>query len=400
MNPVKLSVVIVNYNVRHYLCQCLESLTKALDGIAAEVIVVDNHSHDGSVEALQPLFPQVSFISSKHNLGFARANNIAIRQSRGEYVLLLNPDTIVGEQTLADSIAFMDSHADAGALGVKMLRIDGVAAMESRRGIPSPMVAFYKMCGLCARFPQSKRFGHYYMSNLPWDKPAAIEVVSGAYCFLRKAALDQVGLLDEDFFMYGEDIDLSYRILKGGYHNYYIPAQILHYKGESTQKSSFRYVHVFYEAMLIFFRKHYGNVNALISLPIKSAIFVKALVALVRMQMQRIRKMLGFYRRKRKAMPHYVFLVRQESADTCRRIVADNGLSAAFYLVDDALLADGHHDSRVNLGGGEVVVVYDTEAFGYGHVLSLMARQPDTRVHLGTYTHRHHFVITSEDILQ
>ncbi len=400
MDTIKLSVVIVNYNVRHYLCQCLDSLAKSLDGITAEVIVVDNHSHDGSVEALQPLFPHVRFISSRRNLGFARANNIAIRQSRGEYVLLLNPDTIVGERTVADSIAFMDSHADAGALGVKMLHIDGVAAMESRRGIPSPMVAFYKMCGLCARFPQSRRFGHYYMSHLPWDEPSAIEVVSGAYCFLRKAALDKVGVLDEDFFMYGEDIDLSYRILKGGYHNYYIPAQILHYKGESTEKSSFRYVHVFYEAMLIFFRKHYGHVNVLLSLPIKIAIIVKAFVALMGMQEKRMRKMLGFYRRTNKVLPHYVFLVGQESVEDCRRIVADNGMSAEVYAVDDALLADGHHDNRVRMGGGETIVVYDTEVFGYGRMLSLMARQPDTRVTLGTYSPRHHIVITSEDIFQ
>lgn len=251
---MKLSVVIVSYNVKYYLEQCLLSLQRALSTIDSEVIVVDNHSKDGSCEYLREKFSDVQFIASRHNLGFARANNLAIKKCKGKYVLLLNPDTVVGEDTLIHAVDFMDKHADAGAVGVGMLHVDGTVAMESRRGIPSPMTAFYKMIGLCNRFPKSKRFGKYYMSYLPWDKPCEIEIVSGAFCLLRKEALDKVGLLDEDFFMYGEDIDLSYRILKGGYHNYYIPEQILHYKGESTEKSSFRYVHVFYGAMFIFFK--------------------------------------------------------------------------------------------------------------------------------------------------
>ena len=243
---MKITVVIVSYNVKFYLQQCLDSLLRALQGIESEVFVVDNHSKDGSVDYLSKRFPGVNVIDSPHNLGFARANNLAIRKSHAEYVLLLNPDTVVGESTIRTAIDFMDAHEDAGSLGVRMLDASGKAAQESRRGLPSPMVAFYKMVGLCARFPNSHRFGHYYMSALPWDEPGRIEVVSGAFCLLRKKAIDEVGYLDEDFFMYGEDIDLSYRILKGGYHNYYLPSTILHYKGESTQKSSFRYVHVFY----------------------------------------------------------------------------------------------------------------------------------------------------------
>lgn len=279
---MKITVVIVSYNVKFYLQQCLDSLLRALQGIESEVFVVDNHSKDGSVDYLSKRFPGVNVIDSPHNLGFARANNLAIRKSHAEYVLLLNPDTVVGESTIRTAIDFMDAHEDAGSLGVRMLDASGKAALESRRGLPSPMVAFYKMVGLCARFPNSHRFGHYYMSALPWDEPGRIEVVSGAFCLLRKKAIDEVGYLDEDFFMYGEDIDLSYRILKGGFHNYYLPSTILHYKGESTQKSSFRYVHVFYEAMLIFFRKHYSGMSWLISLPIKAAIYAKATLALSR----------------------------------------------------------------------------------------------------------------------
>ena len=243
---LKLSVIIVNYNVKYYLDQCIRSVLRAFEVMkkasssdssvneeVAEIIVVDNHSADGSVDYLekrypQMLYPMVRFVRSAHNLGFARANNIAIRQSRGEYVLLLNPDTIVGEDTLKASVDFMDAHEDAGAVGVRMLGAQGRRAMESRRGLPTPMVSFFKMLGFCNRWPHHRLFGKYYMGYLPWDEPCQIEVVSGAYCMLRRKALDEVGLLDEDFFMYGEDIDLSYRVLKGGYHNYYLPVDILH----------------------------------------------------------------------------------------------------------------------------------------------------------------------------
>jgi GT2 family glycosyltransferase len=166
----------------------------------------------------------------------------------------------------------MDAHPQAGGVGVRMHNEDGTLAPESRRAIPTPWVSALKMLGFTKR---------YYMSHLPWDEPCRIEVISGAFCMLRCKALDQVGLLDEDFFMYGEDIDLSYRMLKGGWQNWYLPYDIVHYKGESTQKSSFRYVHVFYQAMLIFFRKHYGHLTLLLSVPIKAAIYFRAMLALL-----------------------------------------------------------------------------------------------------------------------
>ncbi|MDD5862129.1 MAG: glycosyltransferase family 2 protein [Prevotella sp.] len=292
---MKLSVVIVNYNVKFYLDQCLRSVERAMEGIDGEVIVVDNHSSDGSVPFLKPRHPEVTFIESLRNLGFARGNNLAIRQARGEYVLLLNPDTIVGEDVFREALTFADAHPKSGAIGVRMLNAYGLRTPESRRGIPTPMTSFYKMSGLCQRYPNHPKFGHYYMSDLPWDRPGEIEIVSGAFCLLRHEALKAVGLLDEDFFMYGEDIDLSYRLLKGGWKNYYLPLNILHYKGESTEKSSFRYVHVFYEAMLIFFRKHYGHLSFLLSVPIRLAIMAKASVSLLGLFHHRIRKMLGFF---------------------------------------------------------------------------------------------------------
>ena len=401
---LKLSVIIVNYNVKYYLDQRIRSVLRAFEvmNTPAEIIVVDNHSADGSVDYLekrypQMLYPMVRFVRSAHNLGFARANNIAIRQSRGEYVLLLNPDTIVGEDTLKASVDFMDAHEDAGAVGVRMLGAQGRRAMESRRGLPTPMVSFFKMLGFCNRWPHHRLFGKYYMGYLPWDEPCQIEVVSGAYCMLRRKALDEVGLLDEDFFMYGEDIDLSYRVLKGGYHNYYLPVDILHYKGESTQKSSFRYVHVFYEAMLIFFRKHYSGMTFLLSLPIKTAIYAKALMALVGMLSERMRKSLGFFAPSAEGAQHYVFVGSLEMQDACRDIARRLGLDAEF------------HDSEVQEDKSEAtwsekndnVLVLDADSMSYADMLKRMNRLSDMNVNvtLGTYSKEIGKIITDREIL-
>ncbi len=276
----KVSIVIVSYNVCQLLDECLHSVNKALAGIDGEVYVVDNCSTDGTVETLRPKHPEVQFIANKENVGFARANNQAIRLSDSEYVLLLNPDTVVYEPTIRETLAFLDAHPKAGGAGVRMLTREGKPAPESRRAIPTPWVSMLKMLGFTR---------HYYMSHLSWDEPGQIEVISGAYCMLRRKALNQIGLLDEDFFMYGEDIDLSYRLRKGGWQNWYLPYDIIHYKGESTQKSSYRYVHTFYQAMLIFFRKHYSHLSFFFSLPIKLAIYFRAFLALVKMVSEQLR---------------------------------------------------------------------------------------------------------------
>ena len=269
---MKLSVIIVNYNVRPYLTACLDSVQRALEGIESEVFVVDNHSDDDSVEVISRDYAWVHLINNRENLGFSKANNIAIRQAQGEYILLQNPDTVVAEETLKGVIDFMDQHPKAGGAGVRMHNADGTLAPESRRAIPTPFVAARKMLGFTKR---------YYMSYLSWDAPAQIEVVSGAFMLLRHKAIYEVGMLDEDFFMYGEDIDLSYRLLQGGWQNWYLPYDIVHYKGQSTSKSDFRYVHVFYQAMLIFFHKHYSHLSFFFSLPVKVAIYFRASLALV-----------------------------------------------------------------------------------------------------------------------
>jgi len=280
---MKLSIVIVNYNVKYFLEQCLHSVQNACNGLESEIFVVDNDSVDGSVKMVRDKFPDVFLIENKDNKGFSAANNQAIRKSRGEYVLLLNPDTIVEDDTLRKVVDFMDEHPDAGGLGVKMLDGKGKFLPESKRGLPYPSVAFFKVFGLSSLFPKSRMFSTYHLGYLDKDKTHVVDVLAGAFMLLRKSVLNEIGLLDEDFFMYGEDIDLSYRITRAGYKNYYFPGtRIIHYKGESTKKGSLNYVFVFYNAMIVFANKHFSKENArAFSMMINFAIYFRAFISIL-----------------------------------------------------------------------------------------------------------------------
>jgi len=281
---LELSIVIVNYNVRYFLEQCLHAVANASKQAETEVFVVDNNSVDGSCEMVREKFPWVKLIENKHNAGFSRANNQALKIAKGKYCLLLNPDTVIEESTLRKCINFMDSNSDAGALGVKMIDGKGNFLPESKRALPTPSVAFYKIFGLSRLFPKSKIFGKYHLGYLDKNQVHSVEILSGAFMLLRNEALKKIGLLDEDFFMYGEDIDLSYRMIKGGYKNYYFPeTTIIHYKGESTKKGSINYVIVFYKAMLIFAGKHFTVKNTkLLTILINLAIYFRAALAIMR----------------------------------------------------------------------------------------------------------------------
>ena len=387
---MKLSVIIVNYKVKHYLEQCLRSVAEASRGIAVEVIVVDNASGDGSVEYLRERFPDVTIIASEENLGFARANNLAIRNSHGQYVLLLNPDTIVAEDTFRDFIGFMDSTPDAGGCGAYMLHTDGSFAPESRRGLPTPFVAFCKMSGLASLFPKSRTFGRYYMRYLNENEVNRIEIMSGAFMFLRRDALDKAGLLDEDFFMYGEDIDLSYRILKAGYNNYFLPSRILHYKGESTVKSSYRYVHTFYRAMELFFNKHYAHYSILLSLPIKLAIWGRAMLAYAGNQ----------FKHRNELTQHLhpincLVIGNSEATEQVRAILTSlyGNCRHTFVTGNSESLPQGHHTEGISLEGYDTVV-YDTGAYNYGTILELLSREGTKRLSLGTYSADTRILIT------
>jgi len=282
---MKLSIVIVNYNVKYFLEQCLYSVRNAQNNLttvfgenSSEVFVVDNNSKDDSCEMVKSTFPEVNLIENKKNVGFSSANNQAIKLSKGEFVLLLNPDTLVSEDTFSKVVSFMDKNEDAGGLGVHMIEGSGKFLPESKRSFPSPIVSFYKMFGFSTLFPKSKKFGKYHLTYLDKNKTHEVDVLSGAFMLLRKKTLDKSGLLDEDFFMYGEDIDMSYRVIKEGYKNYFFSdTSIIHYKGESTKKGSLNYVFMFYNAMVIFAKKHFSNKKvAIFSILIRLAVWLRA----------------------------------------------------------------------------------------------------------------------------
>jgi len=222
-----------------------------------EVWVIDNNSTDGSIEYLQPRFPFVQFIKNSVNQGFSRANNQGLQKAQGKYVLFLNPDTILPEDAFTNCIAFMESTPDAGALGVQMVDGTGQYLKESKRGFPSMWVSFCKMSGLTRWFPTSKIFARYYMGHLSNQEVNKVDILSGAFMMVKKAVLNKTGGFDEQFFMYGEDIDLSYRLQQAGHFNYYFPhCTIIHFKGESTRKDS-KYIRQFYKAMVQFVQKHF-----------------------------------------------------------------------------------------------------------------------------------------------
>lgn len=363
-----LSVIIVSYNVKYYLEQCLNAVQAAQGSLDVEIFVVDNNSSDASINYLHPRFPDVQFIANTENWGFSHANNQAIRQASGRYILLLNPDTIVTEHTLTDCIAYLDQHPEVGAAGVAMYDWRGNFAWESRRGIPTPWTSFCKMTGLSTLFPHSRRFGHYYMRYLPRTEANYIEIISGAFLMMRREAVRQVGLLDETFFMYGEDIDLSYRFLLDGWFNAYIPTPILHYKGESTQKSSYRYVHVFYEAMLIFFNKHFSHRYRLLSLFIRMAVYLRAAIDLL----PRFWKRLFAFLPKRRPEPETCLCLGSEQAlremeDICQR----NGLK---FLSSPCSVKP-------------LYTVYDTGSYTYAQILDrlIVEAEQGHSTALGTY---------------
>ena len=283
---MQLSVIIVNYNVKYFLEQCLCSVQKAVQGLNAEVFVVDNASTDGSKEYLAQKFSAVQFIWSNENLGFAKANNLALQKAKGEFVLFLNPDTIVAEDSFTSCISFFQSHATAGALGVHMIDGSGNFLPESKRAFPSSAASFYKLSGLSSLFPRSKTFAHYHLGHLSAHETHEVEVLSGAFIMVRKEVLEQTGGFDESFFMYAEDIDLSYRITKaehasGFYKNYYFSGTtIIHFKGESTQKSSATYTRRFYKAMLQFVNKYKEEFsNGLMNMLIKAAVLMSGVIS-------------------------------------------------------------------------------------------------------------------------
>jgi len=259
MESIKISVIIVNYNVKEYLAQSLSSIQRSLKGIPHEIIVVDNHSVDGSTSLIKSKFSEVILIENKENLGFGKANNQAIRLAKGEFVVLINPDTVVQEDTFVKLLEFFDQHPPAGAVTCKIINPDGTFSIDCRHSIPTPTIALWKVLGFSRLFPKSRIFGKYNLTYLDENQTYQVPAISGSFMMIRRQVFDKVGLFDERFFMYCEDIDLCQRINARGYQIYYVPTtQIVHYKGESTKKDRLDYVVAFNKSLYLFFQKYYA----------------------------------------------------------------------------------------------------------------------------------------------
>lgn len=289
---VLLSVIIVSYNVRHFLDLCLHSVLRAAEGLAVEVIVVDNASADDSVEWVRAHFPQVQVIANTENTGFSKANNQGVEGARGKYILFLNPDTVMPEDFFRKTLAYLEAHPEAGALGPRLIDGKGQFAPDAKKGFPSFGVAFFKTIGLHRFFPKSRLINGYYAPHIGEHQTAAVDVLSGCCMMVRRAAIDQVGgAFDERFFMYCEDVDLSYRIVQGGWQNVYFPeTNLIHYKGESTRKATLSYIRIFNEALAAFVRKHYskGSARVFIFL-LHIGIAVRAVLGVVKALFKRLR---------------------------------------------------------------------------------------------------------------
>ncbi|MEO6818519.1 MAG: glycosyltransferase [Ginsengibacter sp.] len=275
---MELTVVIINFNVKFFLEQCLLSVRKAMKSIEGEIIVVDNCSTDDSMNFLPEKFKDVQFIWNNENIGFAKANNQAIKLSKGDYILILNPDTLVPEDCFKKCIDFLKSKNNLAALGIKMIDGAGHFLKESKRAFPSPLTSFFKLTGFASLFPRSPVFSKYHLGFLDNNLNHEVDVLAGAFIMVPRSIINETGGFDEDFFMYGEDVDLSYRIQKAGFKNYYFSeSAIIHFKGESTKKGSLNYVKMFYSAMSIFVKKHYGDKKAwLFNFFIQTAIWIRA----------------------------------------------------------------------------------------------------------------------------
>lgn len=279
---MEISVVIVSYRVKYFLEQTIRAAQEALAGHESEIFVVDNNCNSETLPFFKARFPQVHYIVNESNVGFGRANNQAIMQAQGKYTIILNPDTIITPDCISQPLKMMESHADCGAIGLHMIDGNGVFLPESKRAFPTPWVSFCKIFGLSKLFPLSPWFAKYHLRYINEFEPHQVDILSGAYMFCRTSLLQDIKGFDEDFFMYGEDIDLSYRIMKKGFDNWYLPVNMIHYKGESTKKDSLHYVRVFYEAMLIFYRKHFPGFGRIVYPFIKLGVWVRQAMSIAK----------------------------------------------------------------------------------------------------------------------
>lgn len=385
------SVIIVSYRVKYYIEQCLHSVLRSVPD--AQILVVDNKSDDGSVEYLRERFPQIEVIANDYNAGFGKANNIALEKAQGRYVLFLNPDTVVAERTIPGCIDYLDANPQVGAVGVRMQYGDGRFALESRRSLPTPSVSFWHMTGLGRLFPRSKVFAKYHLTYLDNSQVCQIDVASGAYMFVRKEALDKTGGFDESFFMYGEDIDLSYRILQEGYKNCYLPLPIVHYKGESTNKTSYRYAQVFYDAMIIFFNKHFHRYSPVFAFIVKVVVGFKKIGTYIAQNLH------AHSRRLTEYTENCLYVGRADTFPCVAKLLSGS------MILRNAQYVEGADDLSSSLNGktgsGIRAVLFDTEAFSFDSILDWMYSQAlqGKRYTMGLYSEKTGKLITEDEVL-
>lgn len=385
------SIIIVSYNVRYYIEQCLNSVLRSVPD--AQIFVVDNDSSDGSVEYLRKHFPNIEIIANDFNAGFGCANNMALAKSTGKYILFLNPDTVVAERTIPGCIEYMEAHPETGAVGVRMQYGNGQFALESRRSLPTPSVSFWHMTGLGRLFKRSRLFARYHLTYMDSSKECPIEVVSGAYMFVRKEALDKTGGFDESFFMYGEDIDLSFRILQQGYKNCYLPLPILHYKGESTNKTSYGYAKVFYDAMIIFFNKHYHRYSRLFALLVRMVVGFKKIGTYVGQNILARGRMLKEY------TENCIFVGPTDSFTRVEQILSGST------MLRRPLFVNGKVSVSETLGEALPddikAVIFDTSVFKYDDILDWMYKRAleGKRYTMGLYSSQTGKLITQFETL-
>ncbi len=363
------SIIIVNYRVKFFLEQTIASALEALNGIDGEIIVIDNNSGDGSMEFIRHRFGDlITIIENKENVGFARANNQGIKIAQGEYILILNPDTIICHKNIADCLEWMRTHADCGGIGVRMIDGNGKFLPESKRSFTTPWVSFCKIFGLSSLFPMSPRFARYHLRYLPEREAHAIDILAGAFMFIKGDLLKKVGGFDETFFMYGEDIDLSYRLTIEGYKNYYLPTTIIHYKGESTKKDSIRYVKVFYEAMLIFFKKHFPNYSIPFAILIKIAIYVRASAAVARRIATRP------FSKKKNGNRDCRWWIISSQPEKIRQLLPTQAT-----VVNDESATD---------------IVIDNRNHDYASIIDIIDKKADDRLHFHIYSNENNMIIS------
>ncbi len=378
----RVTTIIVNYRLKYFLEQALLSLREAYRQIPGHTIVIDNASGDDSIDFLKARFPEVEFICNEKNVGFAKANNQGFALAETEYILVLNPDTIVSGETLRKSVEWMDSHADCAAAGVKMVDGNGNFLPESKRSFPSVWNSFCKLFGLSAIFPKSRLFARYHLRHLDENKPHVVPVLAGAFMLLRAAVVKKTGGFDEEFFMYGEDMDLSYRMAQDGMVNYYLPEPIIHYKGECTKTESLEYVRIFYEAMYIFFRKHYPKTPFASRLLIKSAIGMRRAASVL----------------KRTVVSPVLAGLRRKTDNARTFIVSKNPDEVIKTLDGEGFVSQGCSvlSSIEELGStsGRVDIILDDRDMDYGGIISAIIANRGRDRYFHIYSGRNGIVIS------